>query len=292
MARSSNTKELPPANLSVEQMRLGIGELKRQIAHLEGFDPKTLPPRSEDLVHMLESSVGQTLERVFGIGTKEYDAYHGAANLSWISSFDAEEDYPRYVAEGRYRAIVLLREAVNALEDQIRNSTELSPVPPADASMISSEVPRKVFVVHGHDDTPKAEVARFIEQLGFQAVILHERANRGRALITKFREEAAGVGFAIVLMTPDDLGKARAETEMKPRARQNVVFELGFFVGKLGSERVAAMVKGGIELLSDFYGVVYIRLDKADWRTELGMELQAAGFQIDWNKLMRRQDAV
>jgi len=86
----------------------------------------------------------------------------------------------------------------------------------------------KVFVVHGHDGAPKAEVAKYIEKLGFEAIILHERPNKGRALITNFREEVAGVGFAVVLITPDDLGKAKEAGDLKPRARQNVVFELGF----------------------------------------------------------------
>jgi predicted nucleotide-binding protein len=145
----------------------------------------------------------------------------------------------------------------------------------------------KVFVVHGHDGTPKAEVARFIERLGFEAIILHERPNKGRALITKFREEAAGVEFAVVLMTPDDLGKAEKAVDLTPRARQNVVFELGFFIGKLGPERVAALVKGNVEIPSDFDGVVYISLDKDDWQTKLGLELQEADYKIDWNKVMR-----
>ena len=146
----------------------------------------------------------------------------------------------------------------------------------------------KIFVVHGHDGAPKAEVARFIERLGFEAIILHERPNKGRALITKFREEAAGVGFAVVLMTPDDLGKAEKAVDLNQRARQNVVFELGFFIGKLGPERVAALVKGDIELPSDYDGVVYISLDNGDWQTKLGVELQAARFEFDWNKVMRR----
>jgi Predicted nucleotide-binding protein containing TIR-like domain len=112
--------------------------------------------------------------------------------------------------------------------------------------------------------------------------------NKGRALITKFREEAAGVGFAVVLMTPDDLGKAEKAVDLNARARQNVVFELGFFIGRVGPERVAALVKGDIELPSDYDGVVYISLDNEDWQTKLGVELQAAGFEFDWNKVMRR----
>jgi predicted nucleotide-binding protein len=163
--------------------------------------------------------------------------------------------------------------------------------PKAAADQAATAAPQdrtKVFVVHGHDGAPKAEVARFIEKLGLEAIILHERPNKGRPLITKFREEAAGVGFAVVLMTPDDLGKAEKAVDLNLRARQNVVFELGFFIGKLGPENVAALVKGDIELPSDFDGVVYISLDKEDWQAKLGGELQAAGYEIDWNKVMRR----
>jgi predicted nucleotide-binding protein len=142
--------------------------------------------------------------------------------------------------------------------------------------------------VHGHDRASKAEVSDFIRKLGFEPIVLHDRPNKGRTLITKFREEAVGAGFAVVLMTPDDLGKAAAVIDLKPRARQNVVFELGFFIGKLGPERVAALVEGNVEIPSDFDGVVYIPLDVSDWQTLLGRELQAAGYDIDWNKVMKR----
>jgi predicted nucleotide-binding protein len=146
----------------------------------------------------------------------------------------------------------------------------------------------KVFVVHGHDGEARQTIARFIEKLGFEAVILHERPNKGRTIITKFREEAAGVGFAVVLMTPDDVGSAAPfiEGQIRPRARQNVVFELGFFIGELGSDRVAALVKGEIEQPSDFDGVVYISLDSGSWQMELSRELKEAGYTIDWNKVM------
>lgn len=144
----------------------------------------------------------------------------------------------------------------------------------------------KVFIVHGHDDGVREAVARFVEKLGLEAIILHERPNKGRTIITKFREETEGVGFAVVLMTPDDVGGALGEST-RPRARQNVVFELGFFIGALGPSRVAALVKGDVEHPSDFDGVVYISFDNGDWRMQLGRELHAADFAIDWNKVMR-----
>jgi predicted nucleotide-binding protein len=146
---------------------------------------------------------------------------------------------------------------------------------------------RSVFIVHGHDDGTREAVARFLERIRFEAVILHERANKGRTIITKFREEAADIGFAVVLMTPDDHG-GKATEPTNPRARQNVVFELGFFIGALGPERVAAIIRGDIERPSDFDGVVYIPFDAGNgWKQALGRELEAAGFTIDWNLVMR-----
>jgi predicted nucleotide-binding protein len=142
---------------------------------------------------------------------------------------------------------------------------------------------RKVFVVHGHDEGARESVARFLAKIDFEPIILHERPNRGRAIITKFQQEAADVGFAVVLMTPDDFG-GRAGDTSNPRARQNVVFELGFFIGILGPERVAALVKGQVEQPSDFEGVVYIPLDNSAWKQKLAQELEAAGFEIDWKK--------
>jgi predicted nucleotide-binding protein len=144
----------------------------------------------------------------------------------------------------------------------------------------------RIFVVHGHDGETREAIARFLDKLGLRPIILHEQPNKGRTIITKFREEAAGVGFAIVIMTPDDVGKANGEDQQKPRSRQNVVFELGFFIGALGSERVAAVVRGNVERPSDFDGVVYISFDQADWPVKLGQELQAAGYQFDWNRIM------
>lgn len=145
---------------------------------------------------------------------------------------------------------------------------------------------KNVFIVHGHNGEAKESVARFVEKLGLEAIILHERPNKGRTIITKFQEESQGVGFAVVLMTPDDEGRAINAPNMNPRARQNVVLELGFFIGKLGPERVAAVVKGSIERPSDFDGVVYISLDEADWRTKLASEFKAAGLEADWSKIL------
>lgn len=143
----------------------------------------------------------------------------------------------------------------------------------------------RVFIVHGRNDGAKQEVARFLEQIGIEPVILHERPNAGRTLITKFQEESAGIPFAVVLMTPDDLGGLAGEPQ-KNRARQNVIFELGFFIGKLGAPKVCALVAGDIEKPSDFDAIVYIQYGpNTGWKTELARELRHAGVKLDPNRV-------
>lgn len=144
---------------------------------------------------------------------------------------------------------------------------------------------RGVFIVHGHDDAPKQAVARFLEKLGLRPVILHEQVNSGRTVIQKF-EDHASVDFAIVLLTADDEGRARGANEVAPRARQNVILELGYFIGKLGLRNVVALRVGNIENPSDFDGVLYISFDSAGaWRLSLGREMKAAGLDVDLNRI-------
>jgi predicted nucleotide-binding protein len=158
---------------------------------------------------------------------------------------------------------------------------------PAEPSPAGSSQPsRKVFLVHGRDNAVKHEVALFLRKIGLEDIILHERPNGGRRLLTKFREEADGAAFAVILMTPDDEGCVVGETS-RPRARQNVVFELGFFIGKLGPANVAALVKGDLEKPSDFDGIAYIALDPAgNWKKELARELNHAKVPFDTAKVL------
>jgi predicted nucleotide-binding protein len=187
----------------------------------------------------------------------------------------------------RYIEVLEEKDALTRTLDELTSPFAPKVHPDTISGHAKAERPTTVFLVHGHDEGALHMIARFIERLGLQVIILHERVNRGRTIITKFQEEAAGVGFAIVLMTPDDFGGANSAADQKPRARQNVVFELGFFIGVLGPQRVAAVVKGNLELPSDLDGIVYISLDRGDWQIELGRELQSAGFVVNWNQAMR-----
>lgn len=146
----------------------------------------------------------------------------------------------------------------------------------------------RAFVVHGHEEAPREAVARFLESLGIEPVILHEQANRGMTLIEKL-EHYADVGFAVVLLTADDTGQSvKPGAVSMPRARQNVILELGYFVGRLGRERVCALYMEGLELPSDWDGVVWVGLDRrGSWKLELARELKTAGFRIDLNNVLR-----
>lgn len=153
----------------------------------------------------------------------------------------------------------------------------------ADADAVKN---KKVFIVHGHDDLLKESVARLVEKIGLEAVILHEQANEGLTIIQKL-EKQADVGYAIILYTPCDEGRKKGSENSKPRARQNVVFEHGLFMGKLGSERVCALRKSEVEMPSDAQGILYIEVkDRSnDWMYQVAKELKKAGYDVDLNKI-------
>ncbi len=148
-------------------------------------------------------------------------------------------------------------------------------------------VPRNqlVFIVHGHDHEPREAVARLLRELELVPVILHEQATQGRTIVEKL-EHYGDVAYAVVLLTPDDVG-GPVNRGLEARARQNVILELGYFVGRLGRRNVCALHRGEIELPSDYHGIVYVPFDpEGGWRMRLATELRAAGFSIDMNRLL------
>ena len=135
----------------------------------------------------------------------------------------------------------------------------------------------KVFVIHGHDGPAKRKVVQFLEAHQFEAVVLNRRAGGSHTLIEKI--EAADAGFAVVLLTGDDEGRARPKSgarrlRLRPRARQNVLFEWGFFIARLGRHRVRALYDRNVEMPSDLAGVDVTPLDaRGAWREGLEREL-------------------
>ena len=177
-----------------------------------------------------------------------------------------------------------IRERIKILR-QIRENLAmcLEEAAPSVASPQSQVRGNKIFLVHGHDSARKHEVADFLLKVtGERPIILHKQADEGRVTIEKFEDAASDVGFAVVLMTADDEGNAKGESP-KPRARQNVVFELGYFAHALGRKRICALYEKGVELPSDYQGVLYIEIGKDNWLLNLAKEIKAAGFQADMN---------
>ena len=154
----------------------------------------------------------------------------------------------------------------------------------SDSALILS---KKVFVVHGRNETYREAVARLLEKLELQPIILHELANKGRTIIEKFLDHS-DVSFAVVLLTADDRGGLASDPpdSYLPRARQNVLLELGFFLGKLGRDRVCALYQGNVEIPSDYQGVLFIKLDEDNsWMLRLAKEIKSSGIPVDLNRL-------
>ena len=151
------------------------------------------------------------------------------------------------------------------------------------------QVPKEnnVFIVHGHDNAAKETLARFIEKIGLEPIILHEQPSFGRTIIEKF-ERYAEVPFAVVLLTPDDIGGTKGSDDYQPRARQNVILELGYFMGKLGRGRVCALYGERVEIPSDYQGVLYIKLDRdGAWKTKIAQEFVEANLPIKIEGLLK-----
>ena len=189
------------------------------------------------------------------------------------------------LANGSFKDITssILKECKSQLQEAAPKpeaTTPNNPKAPMDKS--------KVFIVHGHDGEAKQAVARFVEKIGLEAIILSEQASSGKTIIEKI-EEYTDVGFGIVLYTPCDLGASQEKKdELKPRARQNVVFEHGYLIGKIGRENVCALVKGDIETPTDISGVVYIPMDEGGgWKLDVADEMEVCGYEVDRSKIKR-----
>jgi CAP12/Pycsar effector protein, TIR domain len=279
--------------LNADQIKRGIDLLSRRIKDVEDFDAGAVRQRWSAEVKTLQTSIEETIDKVFGHNTIEAKRYRPAASLDNGPVFvDGRGNNPSqvqgYLVEGRNRSILLLHQAIKGLEEDLEGFSEHPESHFAHADHEEDQFVQKtdVFIVHGHPAGPREAVARFIDKLGLRPVILHEQASQSRTIIEKF-EAHSNTAFAIVLATADDLGKANAEPDLKPRARQNVILELGYFAGKIGRKSVCLLKEGEIDLPSDVLGIAYIDLDGAGgWKMLLARELQAAGFKIDWNKVM------
>ncbi len=242
-----------------------------------------LPLRNKQKLDVLRRRAKMVIEQIFGDSSSYF------RDLADISFFPMEypSDEPTYIQtwlSGKSHMSNLFNKMMEELTS-IRKEEEVGITIKS-----STKLSNRVFIVHGQDEKMKEAVARMLEGIGLEGIILHKKANQGRTIIEEF-VDYSDVSFAIVLLSPDDMAyeKQQSPNEAKFRARQNVIFELGFLIGKLGREHVLAIYDElkDFEMPSDYAGVLYIPYDNAgNWRFQIVKELKACGYNVDANKLL------
>lgn len=283
------TPRFESKQLSLSDIENGIKKLQKRISEVEQLDAQALAS-NDPIGGKVTRSIRDTVAEIFGEKSREADDfltpslyYHPGPIRMGYGGYDNSP----YYADGIKKMVVDLRGLIEKLEERREDlpPPNLSPTTPT----TQPPATREVFIVHGHDEAAKQEVARFVEQLGLKPVILHEQTNRGSTTIFEKFERQSNAPFAIVLLTPDDVGATSSAPDSRSfRARQNVILELGYFLAKLGRERVCTLYKEGVETPSDFSGVLYILLDSnGGWKLRLAGELQEVWSDIDLNKARR-----
>jgi predicted nucleotide-binding protein len=287
MAKEPSPERLPPPNLIVSRIeahkqlsdRIAVGAALRE-AHIrfrQDYDD------SQGKFQKWNTYNIELLSRLFS-NEKFALEYEGTPtrHLVWGGERESLDQQSNKFRETIAKQIVRLESILDRLDlvpewaPAVDQRTAVTPAPSKS---------RQVFIVHGHDEAAKDSVARFLDKLGLDPVILHEQPNKGRTIIEKF-EDHAGVAFAVILLTPDDVGApAKSPKRLRSRARQNVILELGFFMGKIGRPRVCALYTDRVEIPSDYKGVLFILLDpKGGWQLKLAKEIRHAGIDIDLNR--------
>ena len=241
-----------------------------------------LPHQDEEKLDALRKRAEMIIRKVFG------DSSRYLTDLSKISFYFFNSNLPdpfknKRLHSGKSQMLNLFNTTLEEL--QLFGIQEVDKVKKADAKFSN-----RIFVVHGHDEAMKQAVARTLKKIGLKPTILHEQTNEGRTIIGKF-SDYSDVSFAVVLISPDDMAypKDQPSEDAKPRARQNVIFELGFFIGKLGRNRVLIVLyqeEKKCEMPSDYSGVLYTPYDSSErWQLDLVRELKACEYDVDANKL-------
>lgn len=233
-------------------------------------------------------SVDNLLIKIYGENHKRYKEFTRIEFLNYDRFTDGivVPNDEIVFRKGLKESISLIESVISEIEDRyikieeenVQNSSNMN----KKENIIMDK--SKVFIVHGHDDGLVAKVQLFLKKIDLEGIVLHEQANLGKVIIEKL-EHYTDVGFAIILYTPCDLGKAKADDELKARARQNVVFEHGYMMGKLGRDKVLFLVTDTIETPGDITGSVYIGKD--NWEQKIGIELNSSGYEIDFNKIYK-----
>lgn len=267
-----------------------IEKAKEKLGELRETGEKLLDDFDQQEFRKWKRSVKAAVANIFGEDSRHLEEIENIrfSPTAWTVGPSGDRAIRRARNSGIKQTIAFIESMEEEIENYWHEEPESEATVGKDTSdAASSEGEPRVFIVHGHDSGAKEAVARFISKLDLKPVILHEQPNEGRSLLRKIEDESNSIGFAVVILTPDDeCCVTEGEEEGELRARQNVVFELGFFTAALGRERVAALKHEKVVIPSDYDGIGYIPFDQEErrWRMELINELKAAGLEVDANK--------
>jgi predicted nucleotide-binding protein len=164
-------------------------------------------------------------------------------------------------------------------DKQMQEGIERMKIDPHTRSLVENSK-TDIFLVHGHNEMVKDDVELLLRRLHLEPIILDQKSNNGNTIIEKL-ENNANVKAAIILLTKDDIGKSIEENTPEGRARQNVIFEMGYFFGKLGRHGTIILKEEGVEIPSDIAGLVHIQLDNSnEWKDKVAKELKELGFKL------------
>lgn len=260
---------------SLEKIRKDRIEFKDSLSSGEDFAIENLIGKFEFFSATVETYLKSTYE-------DPHDKLHELRKIQYVPDFKVNDvDFNKHFmgVEQEYRSFFRILK----YEKDYKGENRILTLPESQSTQNNETSKDKIFIVHGHDDALKTEVARFIEKQRIEAIILHEQTDTGETIIEKI-EKHSDVGFAIILYTPCDLGRSslKSEESNKHRARQNVVFEHGYFMAKLGRSNVLALKKEDVEIPGDLSGTIHTEYDSPGaWKLKLAKTLANAGYEID-----------
>jgi len=258
----------------------GIELIKDQIGKAKALRQTQI---TDAVYEAWRTTLHDLLRNVFGKNNETVNSIVSAGNC-YGAAFGGYDEYNQ-IEERKEKLEALVHYLENAIEQL---NLRVVAVPSEKVKPVDPKGKNAVFIVHGHAEGLREKVARLLQEQGIKPIILAEAENEGLTVIEKLEKQANIVGYAIVLLTSDDLGcsKAEAPQGMAPRARQNVILEMGFFIAKLGRERVCILREQDVNIPSDVTGVVYTDIDSGDaWKLRVGKELRHVGFSFDLNKV-------
>jgi predicted nucleotide-binding protein len=258
-------------------MMTDIEKFKKLTKEIDVMLPARTDPSSEEFTSW-RTKVERLLDRIYGTDSKEAKKFRNT--LFWSPVYIGSMDADQMNIDACHNALESTRAIFNVYIEELEENQTEEPDQMVQAVKGTSEMNnyKKVFIVHGHDGELKQKVARLLEKQGIEAVILSEQPNQGMTIIEKIEAYSEGVDAAICLFTPDDEMKDGSK-----RARENVVLETGYFIGKIGREKTIVVAAEGVMNLSDLKGIVYVS-DK-NWELDVLKELREIGYSVDFNKL-------